>query len=118
MIEAQYLTTDRTAGEAIAFSPWFPKGGDKMLFFVDLTQSLNGGQIQVELYHQNTNETGNGTLAATLAYTSAIGVSQQSASDLKELVRYRYSVKLPEGTGHAHVLFRMLSPVFYDALKV
>ena len=78
-------------------------------------ENLDGKrELTVEVYHKNSDDTGSGALASGTAIKTSGGRSSSTWGGLKELVRYRYSVK---GAADQYVMFRMLSPVWFDEVK-
>jgi hypothetical protein len=79
-----------------------------------------GATIDVEVFTKNTEDTGDGSVVSpsTGSLASLTGVGQTSAtwgpSTLKELVRYRYTVK----STSEWLVFRMLPPVWFDSVAV
>jgi len=109
MFDAQLLFPG-AAGAALSFySPWFPRQGDN---------------LRVTVFTKNNEDTGDGSDAdaGTSIVASATGRSTaewtSGTAGLKELVRYKYSVQ-STGTGATDwVLFRMLTPVWFNTVKV
>jgi len=121
MFDAQLLFPGSVPGTGImVYSPWFPRQGDSLRATAELVQ-VNGGTLKVEVFTKNTEDTGDGTnadaatnitLAAT-GRTTAEWISGTAA--LKELVRYRF--KVTGALVSDWVLFRMLSPVWFNSVK-
>jgi hypothetical protein len=117
MFEAQYLITDDEDVGIVVDSPWFPRQGDKIRYTLDLVQAV-GATIQVGILHKNSEDTGDGGAAvSTITATSTLGrTGQEFATGLKELVRYQFTVKATGSPLPGYVLFRMLPPVWFDAV--
>lgn len=124
MFEAQLLVTN--SGSYSVFSPWMARGGDGMLVTVDVAEVSGGPTLDIEVFTKNTEDTGEGENAKTTG-TQKISVDTTgSASDdwvsgvadveLKELVRYKFTLTSSESAGE-WILFRMLSPVWFDAVQ-
>jgi hypothetical protein len=118
MFEAQYLwSTDEADGHSV-FSPWFPRQGDCIRYTLDFIHKLNGSpQIRVQLFHKNTEDTGDGSnTGSAIAFTSSDAQrhQQEFTSGLKELVRYKFTVKADSADVAQGILFRMLPPVWFD----
>ena len=106
------------------FGPWMTESPRLGMMTVDVGAISGPAVVEIELFTKNTEDAGDGTnadaMAATMIVANAIGrqtVEWFSAGNiaLKELVRYRFSV-----TGNAQtdwILFRMLSPVWFDSVK-
>ena len=117
MFEAQYLFSSATAGDAV-FSPWIPRGGDHCKLTVDLVQ-VNGAKLAIELQTKNSETAGDtGSPMASQSALSAAGVQTTFASTAAslELVRYKFTCTANENGTMGYVLFRMLSPVWFDAV--
>ena len=117
MFEGQYLHQN---GEGFSvYSPWFPKGGANAQFTLDLIQAKDT-EIGVEVFTKNTEDTGEapGTAAASLAATNSEDQHQfgTTSANLKELVRYKFTASPKSGASPGFVLFRMLAPVWFDAV--
>lgn len=121
MFDSQLLFCGSVPATGIlVYSPWFPRKGDSLRATAELVQ-VNGGTLKVEVFSKNTEDTGDGTNAdaatnITLAATGRTTAEWTSGTaTLKELVRYRFKVT---GTVVSDwVLFRMLSPVWFDTVK-
>jgi hypothetical protein len=119
MFEAQLLH-GASDPFVIVYSPWFPRGGDNARFTLEIVAvgNVSGSvALQVDIYHKNSEDTGDGGVHTSNLFsglTSAAGRSTQEVEALKELVRYRYVVK--DGSSD-WVLFRMLPPVWFDAVS-
>jgi hypothetical protein len=114
MFEAQYLPK-----LVVVFGPWMPRGGDYHIATADLVGLDAGATLNVDLFSKNREDTTNGTIVdagTTIAISTADRGSKEwgptTGTGLKEIVRYRY-----ECTGGDWVLFRMLPPVWFDAVK-
>jgi hypothetical protein len=110
VFEAQYLFK----GDAV-FSPWMPREGNVIRGTFDVLE-LSGVNFVIELATKNRDETGNGDLRTAKITTATEGVKVMGWGGLKELVRFRYSTD--SGTNnYDYALFRMLTPIWYDAVK-
>jgi hypothetical protein len=119
MFEAQLLIAKNQADGYEVYSPWFPKGGDNAEFTIDMVEIDNPNNITfgVEVLTKNSEDTGNGSVIASVSITTATGLTQFSLtaeSTVKELVRYRYAPDEDSNSPRAWWLFRMLAPVWYD----
>ena len=124
MFESQVIHSGNTV-----FSPWFPRGGDYLIASADVSDSSSSSPtLTIQVFTKNREDTGDGTDASAttgtkIDYTSgATGIQHDEwpggtgASDgIKELVRYKFSVT--GGTASDWFLFRMLPPVWFDAVK-
>src|ERR1051325_4318507 len=116
MFEAQYLFTRSSDLGLVIFSPWMARRGDRMRFTIDL-DDVDDATIDVILFHKNTEDTGDGTTTGfAITALNTLGRTDSEANGLKELVRYKYVVKMDEGADLGRVLFRMLAPVWFDSV--
>ena len=117
MFEAQYLFTRSSDPGLVIFSPWMARRGDRMRFTIDL-DDVDDATIDVILFHKNTEDTGDGTTTGfAITALNTLGRTDAEANGLKELVRYKYVVKMDEGADLGRVLFRMLAPVWFDSVS-
>ena len=125
MFEAQYFFTIDETGESI-FGPWFPRGGDAVRTTLDVVQISTNASLRVELFTKNSEETTDGADADTghttnITATTAVRTTEEWSRTedtdigLKELIRYKFTLTSTDG-GLARVLFRMLPPVWFDAV--
>lgn len=119
MINAQLLTAGCTI-----YSPWFPRGGDSMIATIDVV-AINAAQIVVKVFTKSIDDTGDGHNANTSVSISRTGTGRAPAewlstpsTGLQELVRYEFTVTedFVPGGDVAWVLFRMLTPVWFDVV--
>jgi hypothetical protein len=111
MFQGQILLRDQTDTEV--YSPWMPRGGDYMIATVEFI--AGNGSITVSVMTKNKEDTGDGTAVTGSLSLSAAGRDTDEFSSLKELVRYKF---VAGGSANEWVLFRMLSPVWFDAVAV
>ncbi len=111
MFEAQYLFK----GDVI-FSPWMSRSGDNLLINVEVA-ALDGTDagLDTEVYMKNSEDTGDGTLKGTALAITAVGRDSKEFLGMEELVRYKFELPTAATDG-SRVLFRMLSPVWFDDL--
>lgn len=125
MFEAQSLMTDSLVE---VFTPWFPRGGDHARFTVDVVSlgQAGGGipELTVRVWTKNSEDTGEGSNAdATVSIVrTAVGRTttewlSTNSTGLKELVRYKVAVANTADLGTVWVLFRMLQPVWFNAVR-
>ena len=116
MFQAQYLP----AGSAV-YSPWFARGGDYLRATVEVV-SLNGSAgITVTVLTKKRDEYGDGAAVTGSIAKTSVGRSTTtefggttSATGLNDLVRYKFD---PGSTSGEWVVFRMLAPSWFDAVK-
>lgn len=115
MFEAQLLI--QAASAYSVFSPWFPRQSDHAVFTIE-TVNRNGGGVNVEIFTKNSETAGNGSNAGGTTFSSPTGAGERNESgaddDLLEMVRYKFTVT---GSAGDWILFRMLPPVWFDAVK-
>jgi len=113
MFEAQYLLEGATV-----YGPWVARGGDNLLFTADLV-SLSDGKLEVRVYHKALEDEGDGVSVGPTLVATAVGQSARITKGLKDLVRYQYKSVSTAGspTDIDRVLFRMLTPVWFDAVQ-
>lgn len=126
MFDAQLLSPVSGTTDTTVFSPWFPRGGDKLLATLEVV-AVSGATVKVELFTKNSEDPDDGDPADTGGSPvnitrSSAGRTTQEWSDeeastigIEELVRYKYTVS---GSASSDwVLFRMLPPVWFDAAQ-
>jgi len=104
------------------FSPWIERKGDYLRATLDVVHGNTGTALEVRLYSKNKDDSGDGSEvdASTYVSTAATGrITVEWGSDtgtgLKELVRYWFSCG--GSPGATWIVFRMLSPVWFDAVR-
>jgi len=125
MFDAQLLFPGSVPGTGIKiYSPWFPRQADHMRVTLEVVE-INGATIEAMLFTKNSEDGGDGTNAdsaggPTNITANAVGRTttewySSGTIALKEMVRYRFLIT---GTLTSDwVLFRMLSPVWFNAVK-
>lgn len=112
MFQAQYLPNG-----ADLYSPWFTRQGDNLRATVDIVAVGSSGLLTVTVHTKNSDDTGDGgtALAEAAGDLSSVGVGRQWAEfgpgTVKELVRYKFSAATN------WVMFRVLTPVWFDSVK-
>ena len=115
------------------YSPWFPREGDGAICTLDITAISSANcTIEVFVFTKNSETAGDGSdsalnsaisisASATGRYSSEWDsqslINNQPTADLGllELVRYKYVVTSEDQSDW--VLFRMLDPEWYDAVR-
>lgn len=117
MFDAQLLFGKAETSVRV-YSPWFVRQADNALFTLDLVWIQAPGSLKVRVFHKNREDAGNGTLLGDgeIGLTSAGRVTGEW-SGFKELVRYRFSVDVQVVGQAPKVLFRMLSPCWFDTVR-
>jgi len=113
MFQAQYLLQGTTV-----YSPWMPRKGNTILFTCDLV-ARHEGRLEVRIFHKKEEDDGNGIQVGGTISTTAIGQTVRQAVGLFDLVRYEFKSVSTAGSPDTldRVLFRMLSPVWFDAVN-
>lgn len=120
-------------GGSVIFSPWFPRGADSARMTLDVTAISTGGspQITVEVFTKNSEDAGDGENSSAVTgdniirtlvgrttheWDSEVLIKVMPIANLglRELVRYKYTIADIDSDW---VLFRMLDPVWYDAVR-
>lgn len=125
MFEAQLLQSQVDTSYSV-FSPWMFRGGDALLATLEVVEvGDSGGSVVVEVFTKNTEDTGEGENADSTSTKKITGNSVGRTSlewesgvanvDLLELVRYKFTIGGSDA-GDDWVLFRMLSPVWFDSV--
>lgn len=112
MFQAQMLIRGASTDTKV-FSPWMDRQGDYLRATSEFV--AGNGELTVKVYTKNKEETGDGDLRVSPTISqNTPGRSVAEWSSLKELVRYEFTVGDASGEW---VLFRMLNPVWFDAVK-
>ncbi|MGE0143367.1 MAG: hypothetical protein AB7I19_17555 [Planctomycetota bacterium] len=124
MIDAQVLIATGTAYSLDG--PWMSRGGDYLQATLNVVAIGGSPTLKVEVRTKNSEDSGDGESSGSEDITAtAVGVLSDtwrsgsggggtSNATLKELVRYRFTIS---GTSGAWVAFRMLPPVWFDAVQ-
>lgn len=114
MFQAQYLMQGTTV-----YSPWMPRKGDTLFFTCDLV-SQESGRLEVRVFHKKHEDDGDGIQVGGAISTTTIGQTARPAAGLFDLVRYEFKSVSTAGSPDPldRVLFRMLNPVWFDAVSV
>jgi hypothetical protein len=117
MFEAQLLIAKGDGNDYSVFSPWMPRGGDNLTATLEVIER-DSATLTVRVFTKNSEDVGAGSDADVSKTISggAAGRSDETWSGvLKELVRYKFTVS--SETAGQWILFRMLSPVWFDDVK-
>ena len=117
MFDAQLLIEG-----SVVYSPWFARGGDNAIFTLDVVQYMLGtnNSLTVEVLTKSSEDTGDGdaisnvVITATAAGRSSVECDSTVSNGINELVRYKFTVS---GDSTGSVLFRMLTPVWFDEVS-
>ena len=102
-------------------SPWVPRKGDYLRATVELVDNKNNVSLTVRVFTKKEEETGDGVEvdSGTTIILSTPGRQLKewgpiTGTGLWEMIRYRFE---SESDVAGWVLFRMLSPVWFDAVN-
>ena len=113
MYPGQWIHT--AAGKVTLWSPWFPRAADDAIFTYE--EMVNdGGTLVVKVFGKDTEEPGDGTEVTGSSFSQISGTNFYKTAvvaGMPELVRFRYELTRDEADP-ASVLFRMLSPTWFD----
>lgn len=117
MFQAQLLMSGTSV-----YSPWFKRGGDGLRATLEVIAQAGGATLTVQVFTKKEEDTGDGVDAnssVSLTLNAAGRESDEwistSSTGMNDLVRYKFTL----GTATAGwTLFRMLPPVWFDAVKV
>lgn len=117
MFQAQLLLCSSPSQPV--FSPWFPRQGDNLRATVELIANGASANITVTVLTRASDVTGNGSpIGSTFGSSGGtLGRTTQEftpTDGINELVRYKFD---PGATSGGWVLFRMLTPVWFDSAK-
>ena len=107
-------------GGTAVYSPWFERKGDNVIFTYDLI-AKNGSDLLVTVFEKNHDQTAgeqvqNPSSPSTPFTVNTVGQASNDHENLKEMVRYKFE---PSSSNASHwVLFRVLSPSWFDSAKV
>ena len=121
MFDAQLLLTKSSSYSV--FSPWFPRGGDNLRVTLErVAAAASADEIGLAVVTKNVEDSGDGTVVAgsiTVASgstTDAVQANGEWNGLVKELVRYKFTVKGASNAAGNWLLFRVLSPVWYNSV--
>jgi hypothetical protein len=120
MVLGQTIVAVRKSGtttDTVVYTPWFARQGDDItsVFEVIAITPNNQAKLEVELFHKNTNETGQGSSAGTGSSLTAVDVASFHNDTLKMLLRYKVTLTHGTSPDTDHVFFchfRILEPSF------
>lgn len=118
-----YLLVAETGGRTAVFGPWFGRRGDNGVFTAEVVDDdfqSQQGSLNVSVFHKNSEDTGDGTLAGTAMKLSQAERKATTVDGLKELVRYKFELANDDAGSSAqvHAIFRMLAPSWFDSATV
>lgn len=113
MFQGQYLFFEDTV-----YSPWMKRGGNNIRVTVDLIANTTSAEVQIELLHKKSEDAGDGSpVDANVLKTDTVGQTVHAWSGLEDLVRYRIKCDKTSGSSSDYVLFRMLTPVWFESVN-
>jgi hypothetical protein len=120
MFDAQQLTAKGANTSPAVYSPWMSRGGDNVIFSLDLVDKSNDTlQVQVKAFTKNTEdlpgaETELSTSIATTGTDLKVFSAQQDG-EAKEQVRFEFKL-IGTFTATDWALFRMIQPIWFDTV--
>ena len=111
MFQAQLLM-----GGSTIYGPWMERQADNISMTAEAVE-ISSATFKVELWTKNSEDTGDGSNAnatKSIERTTTGRSSLEYVGDLKEWVRYKYTVV---GQSTTWVLFRMLDPTWFDDVE-
>ena len=115
MFDAQLLVS-KLETHVRVYSPWMPRVSDNARFTMDVVWMFSG-TLKVEIFHKNSEDTGDGQLTDGSMSRTTIGRTTGEWTGLKELVRYRFTITPTLIGTPARVLFRTLQPCWFDTVS-
>lgn len=121
MFNAQQLTAKGAGSTPVVYSPWMPRGGDNIIFSLDLVdKSSDPLQMTVRALTKNTeqlpaDEVPLTTQIVTTGTSSDVFTVQQDG-EVKEQIRFEFKLSGTIVAGD-WALFRMLQPIWFDSVN-
>lgn len=121
MFEAQMLMA--TGTDCSVYSPWFARGGDNLRATLDAIKRGTAATVTVSVYTKKNEDRGDGEDAdPSTSIRITGGVPERYVAEWlagattgpKNLVRYKFTVT---GAAGDWILFRMLTPVWFDSVN-
>lgn len=107
-------------GSAV-YSPWMERGGDYVRVSAELIDLGGSGTLKVQVFTKNKEDAGNGSDVDASTFITIASAGRDTVewgpgtgSGLKELVRYRISES--NNASGDWIMFRMLTPVWFNAV--
>lgn len=102
------------------FSPWMDREADFVAMILSMDQFLGSPTLEMELFHKNSDEAGDGTVVpgGKITITASAFPGFLLWAGLKENVRCKFTVVGSAGSSGSDgdwCLMRTLDPVWYDA---
>lgn len=120
MFDAQLILTDATGSAVSVYSPWMPRGGDRMIATLDIVatnMSSMLAEFEVAVFHKDGETPGDGVSAPGTPITrDSAGRTSAEFGPLDELVRFKFTISAPSSESAFWAQFRMLSVVWFDAV--
>jgi len=114
MFQAQCLFKDN-----IVWSPWIPRKADNVQIFVDLGDKRGTApSLKVQVWTKSKDTAGAGDQITGDLDISSVGQLGREYTSCNELIRYKFTASSPSGNDYDYVLFRMLSPIWFDDVAV
>lgn len=119
MFDAQLVLAELVAPnpDTVLYSPWFSREGDHAFFCLEIV-ALSEAVVQVEVFTKAAEDPGDGTAVSGSLSASSVGKTEAEFGGLEQLVWFKYTVSVDAASleSSAWALFRMLPPVWFDAV--
>lgn len=131
MFDAQILIA--TGSTYSVFSPWSPRGGDYLNATLNIAARAGSPTLKVYVWTKNSEDAGDGedagltdgavyingtdvgTFTAQWRSGAATGSAATANAALEELVRYKFEIS--GGSAGDWLAFRMMTPIWWDAVQ-
>lgn len=111
MFIGQTIVAENTTGTSV-YTPWFTRNGDAMTSVVEIIAMGASARVDITILHKNSEdidspETSAGTFTTGL---SSANTYTKRVTGLKELVRYKITVRHATTSAITYAHLRMLAP--------
>lgn len=116
MFQAQYLFKDNAV-----WSPWLDRQGDNITIsadFIKVNVSATSPALTIQVWTKSRETTGDGSQMTGSLEINSAGQDSADFSGCNEMVRYKMTVTTTSTNDYDYILFRMLSPVWFDDVAV
>ena len=105
-------------GGAAVYTMWMPRQGDNVIFAIEVI-NRDACDLTIEVFDKDEATSGDGAvITGTSTTISANEVKTITVTGVKELVRLKLSATDNGGAASvAFVIYRVLSPIWYDTAK-
>lgn len=93
------------------YSPWFDRVSSEASFYLDIIAVMSGVRLDVYIQHKKRTEADSAASAiASFTQITTTGVKEKSASNLRELVRFKFTVS--DAGSKAWIHFRVMTTIW------